>query len=99
MIGGSLFVDFGKAIVDEWAVNFCLVVDLLYKNHFDTLKSQVAQKKKEKKLRKRQKKEVLELSDAQIKAQEEGSTAYYLVQNSRKEIDQYLAKCTSCKKK
>ena len=63
----------------------------LYKNHFDTLKSQVARKKKEKKLRKRQKKEVLELSDAQIKAQEEGSTAYYLVQNSRKEIDQYLA--------
>ena len=72
-------------------MNFCLVVDLLYKNHFDTLKSQVAQKKKEKKLRKRQKKEVLELSDAQIQAQEEGSTAYYLVQNSRKEIDQYLA--------
>ena len=40
-------------------------------------------KKEEKKLKKKQKKEVLELSDAQIKAHQEQSTAYYLVQNSR----------------
>ena len=29
LIGGSFFVDFGETIVDEWAMNFRLVVDLL----------------------------------------------------------------------
>ena len=41
---------------------------------------------------------MLELSDAQYKAQEEQSTAYYLVQNSRKEIDQYIAKISELQK-
>ena len=69
-----------------------------YRNQIDTLESQVEQKKEEKKLRKRQKKEVLELSDAQLKAQEKRSTAYYLVQNSRKEIDQHIARISELQK-
>ena len=69
-----------------------------YKKHLDALKSQLGQKKKEKKSKRKQKKEVLELSDAQYKAQEEQSTAYYLVQNSRKEIGQYIAKISELQK-
>ena len=49
-------------------------------------------------MKKKQKKEVLELSDAQMKAHQERSTAYYLVQNSRKEIDQHVARISKLQK-
>ena len=69
-----------------------------YKNQIGSLKSQFKHKKEEKKLKKKQKKEVLELSDAQMKAHQEQSTAYYLVQNSRKEIDQHVARISELQK-
>ena len=62
-----------------------------YKNHLDTLKFQIAQKKEEKKLKKKQRKEMLELSNTQVRAQEEQSAAYIPVKNNHQKINEYIA--------